>query len=52
MIGSNTIDDHHAQEIEDTNQSSALHTPLPIIPEARELLSHLSVQSLSHFYQS
>jgi len=45
---SNTPPTSHAQEVEDTNQSSIPHTSLPIVPEAREFLPHVSVQPLSH----
>jgi len=45
---SNTPPTSHAQEVEDTNQSSVPHTPLPIVPEARDFLPHVSVQLMAH----
>ena len=48
LSGSNTPPTSHAQEVEDSNQSSIPHTTLPIVPETREFLPHVSVQPMAH----
>jgi len=48
LSASNTPPTSHAQEVEDSNQSSIPYTTLPIVPETREFLPHVSVQRMAH----